>query len=184
MIGNPRTSSQRKLGVSGESGEPPEQPPIESENEDNTALHVYEPHVALQSGQILFTEGDPPSCMYVVKTGALRIRSGGVIYEDVGSGGIVGEMALVERYPARSATVYALTDCELVAVDEARFSALVAVDEGAVLGAGRRRAALCAPGDADPVPPPARDGPPLPPPAAGRSGAAGTLASAAGRRPP
>ena len=34
-------------------------------------------------------------------------------------------MALVERYPARSATVYALTDCELVAVDEARFSELV-----------------------------------------------------------
>ncbi len=126
MIGNPRTSSQRKLGVSGESGEPPEQPPIESENEDILALLVNEPHVALQSGQILFTEGDPPSCMYVVKTGALRIRSGGVIYEDVGPGGIVGEMALVERYPARSATVYALTDCELVAVDEARVSALVA----------------------------------------------------------
>jgi CRP-like cAMP-binding protein len=35
-------------------------------------------------------------------------------------------MALVERYPARSATVYALADCELVAVDEARFSELVA----------------------------------------------------------
>ena len=35
----------------------------------------------------------------------IRIRSGGVIYEDVGPGGIVGEMALVEHYPARSATV-------------------------------------------------------------------------------
>src|SRR5437868_14131140 len=126
MIGNPRSIPRRKLGVSGESGEPPEQVSIASENEDILVLLENEPHAALQSGQVLFTEGDPPSCMYVVKSGALRIRSGGVIYEDVGPGGIVGEMALVERYPARSATVYALSDCELVAVDEARFSSLVA----------------------------------------------------------
>ena len=53
---------------------------------------------------MLFTEGDPPNSMYVVKSGTLRIRSGGVIYEDVGPGGIVGEMALVEHYPTRSAT--------------------------------------------------------------------------------
>src|SRR6267154_4598754 len=122
MIGNPRTVPRRKPGVSGENGEQPVAP----ENEDILPLLVNEPHIALQSGQVLFTEGDPPSCMYVVKSGALRIRSGCVIYEDVSPGGIVGEMALVERYPARSATVYALTDCELVAVDEARFSALVA----------------------------------------------------------
>ena len=85
-----------------------------------------QPHVALETGQVLFAEGDPPDSMYVVKSGTLRIRSGGVIYEDVGAGGIVGEMALVEHYPARSATVYALTDSELVAVDEAHFTALVA----------------------------------------------------------
>jgi CRP-like cAMP-binding protein len=61
----------------------------------------------------------------MLSTVALRIRSGGVIYEDVGPGGIVGEMALVEHYPTRSATVYALTDSDLVAVDEAHFTALV-----------------------------------------------------------
>jgi CRP/FNR family cyclic AMP-dependent transcriptional regulator len=82
--------------------------------------------VALEAGQVLFAEGDPPDSMYVVNSGTLRIRSGGVIYEDVGPGGIVGEMALVEHYPARSATVYALTDSELVAVDEAHFTPLVA----------------------------------------------------------
>ena len=123
MIGNPRTSPRRKPGVS---GEPPEDTPVASANGDILALLVNEPQVVLAGGQVLFTEGDPPSCMYVVKGGTLRIRSGGVIYEDVGPGGIVGEMALVERYPVRSATVYALTDCELVAVDEARFSSLVA----------------------------------------------------------
>ena len=126
MIGNPRTSPRRRLGVSAAGGEPPEHVPAAPENGDILALLDQEPLISLASGQVLFTEGDPPSSMYVVKSGTLRIRSGGVIYEDVGAGGIVGEMALVERYPARSATVYALADCELVAVDEARFSELVA----------------------------------------------------------
>ena len=96
-----------------------------SPDHDILALVVNEPLVALGGGQVLFTEGDPPNAMYVVKSGALRIQSGGVVYEDVGPGGIVGEMALVEKHHARSATVFALTDCQLVAVDEARFAALV-----------------------------------------------------------
>ena len=95
------------------------------QSSDILACLAHAPHVALQTGQVLFTEGDPPDSMYVVYAGTLRVRSGGVIYEDVGPGGIVGEMALVEHYPARSATVYALTDSELVAVDEAHFTALV-----------------------------------------------------------
>jgi CRP-like cAMP-binding protein len=82
--------------------------------------------IRLESGQVLFAEGDPADCMYVVKNGRLRIRSGSVVYEDIGSGGIVGEMGLVERNQPRSAMVYALTDAELIAIDEARFSALVA----------------------------------------------------------
>ena len=79
----------------------------------------------LESGQVLFAEGDAADCMYVVKSGRLRIRSGSVVYEDIGPGGIVGEMGLVERHQPRSATVYALTDAELIAIDDARFVALV-----------------------------------------------------------
>ena len=99
---------------------------VAPKNPDVLTLLADEPHVAMRSGQVLFAEGDPPKSMYVVKSGTLRIRSGGVVYEDVERGGIVGEMALVEHYPARSATVYAMTDSELVAIDEARFLALVA----------------------------------------------------------
>jgi hypothetical protein len=40
----------------------------------------------LDGGQVLFAEGDPPNSMFVVKSGALRIQSGGVVYEDVGPG--------------------------------------------------------------------------------------------------
>src|SRR5215471_16302509 len=100
--------------------------PAATQNADILACLADAPHVVLETGQVLFTEGDPPISMYVVRSGTLRIRSGGVIYEDVGPSGIVGEMALVEHYPARSATVYAFTDSELVAVDEAKFTTLVA----------------------------------------------------------
>ena len=94
---------------------------------DVLALVRDDPNVIrLEGGQILFAEGDPSKCMYVVKSGSLRIRSGSVIYEDVGAGGIVGEMGLVEQHQPRSAMVYALTDAELIEIDDTRFFALVA----------------------------------------------------------
>jgi len=64
--------------------------------------------------------------MYIVKTGQLQIRSGGVIYEDIGPGGIIGEMGVIETEELRSATVYALTDSELVEINDARFAQLIA----------------------------------------------------------
>lgn len=82
--------------------------------------------LAVQPGEVLFKEGDPGNCMYVVRSGTLRIRSGSVVFEDVSPGGIVGEMALVDQHMPRSATVYALTPTELIVIDEPRFFALVA----------------------------------------------------------
>ncbi|HMK68021.1 MAG TPA: Crp/Fnr family transcriptional regulator [Stellaceae bacterium] len=82
--------------------------------------------LALQPGEVLFKEGDPGACLYVVRSGTLRIRSGSVVFEDVSPGGIVGEMALVDQHMPRSATVYALTPAELIIIDEPRFFALVA----------------------------------------------------------
>jgi CRP/FNR family cyclic AMP-dependent transcriptional regulator len=81
--------------------------------------------VALEPGEVLFVEGDLATAMYVVKSGSLQVRSGSVIYEDIKVGDIVGEMALVEQSYQRSATVYALTTCELWEVNEARFLELI-----------------------------------------------------------
>lgn len=81
--------------------------------------------VTLQPGQILFKEGDESASMYMVRRGALSIRSGSIVYEDVGPGGIVGEMGIVERLMPRSAMVYALTDCELIEISEQQFLHLV-----------------------------------------------------------
>jgi CRP-like cAMP-binding protein len=85
-----------------------------------------DPSIVVEEGDVLFKEGDPTDCMYIVKTGTLRIRSGSIVYEDAIGGGIVGEMAIVEDSMPRSAMVYALTRCELVRIDEKRFFSLVA----------------------------------------------------------
>lgn len=45
------------------------------------------------------------------------------VVDTVGPGGILGEMALIDRNP-RSATAVAKTDCQLARVDETRFKFL------------------------------------------------------------
>ena len=98
----------------------------ELSKEDLVALLSDEPRtVCIDAGEVLFKNGDPGRSMFVVRRGALRIRSGSVIYEDVGPGGMVGEMGIVETHMPRSAMVYALTPAELVEVDQARFLELV-----------------------------------------------------------
>jgi CRP-like cAMP-binding protein len=81
--------------------------------------------VKLQPGEVLFKEGDESTSMYIVRRGALSIRSGSVVYEDVGPGGIIGEMGIVERLMPRSAMVYALTDSELLEISERQFLHLI-----------------------------------------------------------
>lgn len=76
------------------------------------------------AGQTIFSEGTNGEVMYVVKEGEVEVRVHGGIVETVGPGGILGEMALIDRNP-RSATAVAKTDCTLVPVTEARFKFLV-----------------------------------------------------------
>jgi CRP/FNR family transcriptional regulator, cyclic AMP receptor protein len=93
---------------------------------DLVAMFSDEPRTRhLDTGQVLFKNDDPAASMFVVRSGTLRIRSGSVVYEDVGAGGIVGEMGIIESNMPRSAMVYALTPAELVEVDQDRFLTLV-----------------------------------------------------------
>jgi CRP/FNR family cyclic AMP-dependent transcriptional regulator len=72
------------------------------------------------SGDTIIAEGSPPDQMYVVRKGRVAIKVHDVTVEEVGPGGIFGEMALVEHVP-RSASVVALEDSEVVPVDERLF---------------------------------------------------------------
>jgi CRP/FNR family cyclic AMP-dependent transcriptional regulator len=80
--------------------------------------------VTLAPGEALFREGEPAACMYVVRSGTVRVSTGTTVLEEFGPGSILGEMALIEDSP-RSATVTAISDCEIAMVDRNRFLFLV-----------------------------------------------------------
>ena len=62
--------------------------------------------------------------MYVVKSGEVQVVDGNHVFETVSPGGIVGEMSLLRDEP-RTATVRAVTEAEVVPIDQKRFLFLV-----------------------------------------------------------
>ena len=82
--------------------------------------------ISLKPGDFLFREGDDGDALYIVSRGTLRVMSGSAVYEVVESGGLVGEMALVDRTKPRSASVIAGTFAELIRLDRSEFLALIA----------------------------------------------------------
>lgn len=77
-----------------------------------------------RAGEAIFRAGDHGDNMYVVVEGEVRISANGKELEVLGSGGVFGEMALIDNMP-RSADAVAATDCRVVPVDERRFKFLV-----------------------------------------------------------
>lgn len=75
-------------------------------------------------GDNIFVEGDEGRSMYVVLEGTVRLSVTGRTLEKVVSGGIFGEMALIDAAP-RSATATAVSACTLAPVGAERFKSLV-----------------------------------------------------------
>ena len=91
------------------------------DDDDFLALFRHETAATtLIPGQLLFAKGQPAQQMFIVKSGELQIGEGNVVFETVKAGGILGEMAMVDDSP-RSASVRAVTACELIPVDKRRF---------------------------------------------------------------
>ncbi len=91
------------------------------------SLHLFrfaDDFTSYWEGQTIFEEGQIGETMYVVKSGEVVLEVAGSVVETVEAGGILGEMALIEKKP-RSATARAKSDCQLVEVDEKRFKFLV-----------------------------------------------------------
>ena len=81
--------------------------------------------VSLRPGEFLFREGDATDALYIVLSGTLRVMSGIAVYEVVETGGIVGEMAIVEEDKPQSASVISGTYAELIKVDRSSFWEMV-----------------------------------------------------------
>ena len=78
------------------------------------------------AGKVIMTAGAAGAFMYVVMEGRVAVSVGERIIEQVGPGGIFGEMALVDR-SARAATATAESSCSLLAINRNDFLELVRV---------------------------------------------------------
>lgn len=78
----------------------------------------------IPAGQTIFQEGDAGDAMYVVLEGAVEIVHRDKVIDEVETGSIFGEMALVDDQP-RSASAIAKTDSQIARVTQQRFEFLV-----------------------------------------------------------
>jgi CRP-like cAMP-binding protein len=73
---------------------------------------------------VIVSEGEAAKEMFVVRSGRVSIRVHGETIEEVGPGGMFGEMALIDHSP-RSATSVAEEDTVVVPITERLFVVLV-----------------------------------------------------------
>lgn len=71
--------------------------------------------VLLETGEILFVEGDPGQEMFILLDGAMKILKNGRVITVTEAVDYVGEMAIIEEKP-RSATVEAIEPCLLLKI--------------------------------------------------------------------
>ena len=82
------------------------------------------PPANFEPGETIFSTGDKGDKMYVIRTGEVEVERDGKIVETLSSGGIFGEMALIDGSP-RAATARAKTACEVAPITEKTFLFLV-----------------------------------------------------------
>jgi CRP-like cAMP-binding protein len=80
--------------------------------------------IEVHPGEILCAKGERAISMYIIRSGTMEIFDGPVVYETVGPGDIVGEMAMIDDEP-RSASVRAVTETVVIPLDESRFITMV-----------------------------------------------------------
>lgn len=81
-------------------------------------------YTVFKQGDVIFNEGDSGELAYAVKEGEVDIMLDGRVVEHVLPAGIFGEMALIDL-KTRSASVVAVTDCQLVPITKSHFMFLI-----------------------------------------------------------
>ena len=79
------------------------------------------------AGEKIFLQDEAASQMYVVRSGRVQIITYGTVLENVGPGGVFGEMAMVDGAP-RSAAALAAEPTQVMAVDRDTFLYLIQKD--------------------------------------------------------
>ena len=80
--------------------------------------------VTYPTGSIVFTKGDPGSCMYIVQSGVLEMVIGDKVIEICGPNEAIGFMSMIDGAP-RSSTARVKEACELSLIDQRKFRFMV-----------------------------------------------------------
>lgn len=78
-----------------------------------------------KAGELVFAEGDAPTCAYLIEAGRIEISTTQLgeprLLAELGPGMLLGEMAVLDD-STRTASARALTDCRLIPIDKAQFA--------------------------------------------------------------
>jgi CRP-like cAMP-binding protein len=85
---------------------------------EEVARMTYE--VTRQPGEVLTRQGDVGAEMFLLLDGTARVEADGRVIEELGPNRVIGEMALLDKYP-RMASVIALTPCVALVVPYDKF---------------------------------------------------------------
>jgi CRP/FNR family cyclic AMP-dependent transcriptional regulator len=80
--------------------------------------------VSFPAGHVIFKEDETGDVAYVILEGEVDLTFKGHLLETVASGGLIGEMALIDNQ-TRSATATAKTETKAVAINKDRFIFMV-----------------------------------------------------------
>ena len=86
--------------------------------------------VEVPAGTLLIREGDPPGSAFVVRRGRLEVEVGGRVARELGSGEVIGEIALLTGEP-RSAAVRARRDSTVLEIPRDAFESMLERDPAA-----------------------------------------------------
>ncbi|HEY6942171.1 EAL domain-containing protein [Dokdonella sp.] len=88
-----------------------------------------------KAGELVFAEGDAPTCAYLIESGRIEISTTQLgeprVLAQLGPGMLLGEMAVLDD-STRTATARALSDCHLIAIDRAQFAERLAAADPVV----------------------------------------------------
>lgn len=78
----------------------------------------------IEQGTLIFEEGEPGDCMYIIFTGEIKIHKGKTTLAILEEKEVFGELSLLDA-ETRSATATAKTDCFLFKIDQEPFYELI-----------------------------------------------------------
>ena len=80
--------------------------------------------VTYAAGSMVFNQGDPGTCMYVVQSGVIEMMIGDKVIEVCGPNEAIGFMSMIDG-AARSSTARVKEACELSLIDQRKFRFMV-----------------------------------------------------------